>query len=90
MRAWWLLAGLLITAFLARGPLYLSVFPPFEGWDEYQHLAYIAHLDETGSIPVAEESTRVSTTLRPLVAAIVGCDDAAEPPPGEHFGPRRV
>jgi len=69
-RAWWLVAGSLILAFLARGPLYLSVLPPFEGWDEYQHLAYIAHLDETGSIPVAEESTRVSTTLRPLVAAL--------------------
>jgi hypothetical protein len=37
-------AGLLIAAFLARAPLYLCVFPPFEGWDEYQHLAYIVHL----------------------------------------------
>jgi hypothetical protein len=69
-RGWWLVAGSLILAFLARGPLYLSVFPPFEGWDEYQHLAYIAHLDETGSMPVAVESTRVSVTLRPLVAAM--------------------
>jgi hypothetical protein len=69
-RAWWLVAGSLILAFLARGPLYLSVFPPFEGWDEYQHLAYIAHLDETGSMPVAEERTRVSVALRPLVAAV--------------------
>jgi hypothetical protein len=68
-RAWWLVAGSLILAFLARGPLYLSVFPPFEGWDEYQHLAYIAHLDETGSLPVAAESTRVSVALRPLVVA---------------------
>ena len=68
-RAWWLVAGLLITAFLARGPLYLSVFPPFEGWDEYQHLAYIAHLDETGTIPVFDES-RVSLALRPLVIAM--------------------
>src|SRR5687768_12853060 len=67
-RAWWLVAGLLITAFLARGPLYLSVFPPFEGWDEYQHLAYIAHLDETGTIPVFDQST-VSLTLRPLLIA---------------------
>ena len=68
-RAWWLVAGLLITAFLARGPLYLSVFPPLEGWDEYQHLAYIAHLDETGTIPVFDQS-RVSLTLRPLVTSV--------------------
>lgn len=68
-RAWWLVAGLSITAFLARAPLYLSVFPPFEGWDEYQHLAYIAHLDETGTIPVFDES-RVSLALRPLVVAM--------------------
>ena len=69
MRAWWLLTGLLITAFLARGPLYLSVFPPFEGWDEYQHLAYIIHLDETGTIPVFNKSN-VSAALRPLIAAM--------------------
>jgi hypothetical protein len=69
-RAWWLVAAALILAFLARGPLYLSVLPPFEGWDEYQHLAYITHLDETGSVPVARESTRVSQALRPLVVAM--------------------
>ena len=68
-RAWWLVAGLLIAAFLARGPLYLSVFPPFEGWDEYQHLAYIVHLDETGAIPVFNKSN-VSAALRPLIAAM--------------------
>jgi len=64
-RAWGLAASLLIAAFLARGPLYLSVFPPFEGWDEYQHLAYIVHLDETGTIPTYD--TRVPLSLRPLV-----------------------
>ena len=67
-RVWWLLAGTLIVAFLARAPLYLSVFPPFEGWDEYQHLAYIVHLDETGTIPVYE--SRVSLGLRPLAIAM--------------------
>ena len=68
-RAWWVVAGLLITAFLARGPLYLSVFPPFEGWDEYQHLAYIVHLDAMRAIPVLDERTRVSLALRPLMIA---------------------
>ena len=68
--AWWLTAGSLIIAFLARGPLYLSVFPPLEGWDEYQHLAYIVHLDETGAIPVIGEHNRVSLALRPLVIGV--------------------
>jgi hypothetical protein len=66
---WWLVAGLLIIAFLARAPLYLSVFPPFEGWDEYQHLAYIVHLDRTGSIPVLGDAP-VSLALRPLVVSL--------------------
>jgi hypothetical protein len=69
-RAWWLAAGLLIAAFLARGPLYLSVFPPFEGWDEYQHLAFIVHLDETGAVPLAHEASRVSVAMRPLLLAV--------------------
>src|SRR5262245_60130172 len=64
-RAWWLVAASLIAAFLARAPLYLSVFPPFEGWDEPQHLAYIVHLDEIGTIPVMNESL-VPFSLRPL------------------------
>src|SRR5436190_21331553 len=69
-RTWWLVASLFIAAFLARGPLYLSVFPPFEGWDEYQHLGYIVHLDSTGTIPVLAESTRVPLALRPLMIAM--------------------
>lgn len=76
-RAWWLVAGLLITAFLARGPLYLCVFPPFEGWDEHQHLAYIAYLDETGSIPVLNESV-VPRGLRPLLIAVPHSPPGAE------------
>ena len=69
-RAWWLVAGLLIIAFLARAPLYLSVFPPFEGWDEYQHLGYIAYLDQTSTIPVFSTATRVPLAIRPLVIAM--------------------
>jgi hypothetical protein len=64
-RAWWLLAASLIAAFVARTPLYLSVLPPFEGWDEHQHLAYIVHLDQTGAIPVLDNAV-VPRSLRPL------------------------
>ncbi len=69
-RTWWLVAGLLIAAFVARGPLYLSVLPPFEGWDEYQHLGYIAYLDQARRIPVFGESTRVPRAVRPLALAM--------------------
>jgi|KBSSwiStaDraftv2_1062776.scaffolds.fasta_scaffold02473_3 hypothetical protein len=69
-RAWWVVAGLLITAFLSRAPLYLSVFPPFEGWDEYQHLGYIAYLDQTGAIPVFSTAIRVPLSILPLVIAM--------------------
>jgi hypothetical protein len=68
-RSWWIVAGALIIAFLARAPLYLSVLPPFEGWDEYQHLAYIVHLDESGTIPVFDERLRVPLSLRPVLVA---------------------
>lgn len=77
-RAWCLVAGSLIIAFLARAPLYLSVLPPFEGWDEYQHLAYIVHLDEAGTVPVFNEATRVSPTLRPLLVAVPHSPSGAE------------
>jgi hypothetical protein len=30
--------------------------PPFEGWDEFQHVAYIVHLNETGARPILGES----------------------------------
>src|SRR5688500_18282230 len=76
-RAWWLVAGTLVVAFLARGPLYLSVLPPFEGWDEHQHLAYIAHLDQTGSIPVMDQSV-VPRGLRPLMVSVPHSASGAE------------
>lgn len=36
---------------LVRGVFVLSVLPPFEGWDEYQHIAYIVYLKEEKALP---------------------------------------
>ena len=36
---------------LVRGVFVLSVLPPFEGWDEYQHIAYIVYLKEQKALP---------------------------------------
>ncbi|MCZ6681917.1 MAG: hypothetical protein O7B26_01960, partial [Planctomycetota bacterium] len=49
---WRRYCALLAVIFLVRGIFYLSVLPPFEGWDEYQHLAYVAFVAENGRSPV--------------------------------------
>ena len=36
---------------IARGVFVLCVLPPFEGWDEYQHIAYIVYIKEQREIP---------------------------------------
>jgi hypothetical protein len=38
----------LVGLFLARGLVALCVIPPFEGWDEYQHVAYVTHILKRG------------------------------------------
>ncbi len=41
----------IVLLVLVRGVLLLSVLPPFEGWDEYQHIAYIVYLREHHEMP---------------------------------------
>jgi 4-amino-4-deoxy-L-arabinose transferase-like glycosyltransferase len=41
----------LVLLVLVRGVFLLSVLPPFEGWDEYQHIAYIVYLRENRALP---------------------------------------
>ncbi|MCZ6698737.1 MAG: hypothetical protein O7D94_07400, partial [Planctomycetota bacterium] len=53
---WRRYCALLAVIFLVRGIFYLSVLPPFEGWDEYQHLAYVAFVAQNGRSPVLRES----------------------------------
>jgi len=45
------LKAILVALVLCRGLVLLCVIPPFEGWDEFQHVAYIVHLSETGTRP---------------------------------------
>src|SRR5216684_8021753 len=42
---------------VARGVFVLCVLPPFEGWDEYQHIAYIVYIKEQREIPRFGHST---------------------------------
>lgn len=64
---WARLRALLIALVLARGLVWLCVLPPFEGWDEYQHLGYVVHVATTGDRAVLNE-TRVP---EPLLEAAV-------------------
>jgi hypothetical protein len=53
---WPAFATLLLAAFVLRGIMLACVLPPFEMWDEYQHLAYIAVLHDTGHIPILDQT----------------------------------
>lgn len=61
------LPALMTLLFLARGVVLLCVIPPFEGWDEYQHVAYIVHLLERGERPVPGRADVPESLLRALV-----------------------
>ncbi len=52
----WLLFGLLLLLMAARGFAYITVMPPFDAWDEYQHVAYIDAIATGGPTPVLGET----------------------------------
>ncbi len=59
----WKRARLLLVALVVcRGLVWLCVLPPFEGWDEYQHVGYVQHVAETGEAAVFGE-TNVPASL---------------------------
>ncbi|MDR3622583.1 MAG: glycosyltransferase family 39 protein [Paludisphaera borealis] len=47
---------LLFALVVVRGVVLMCVLPPFEGWDEYQHVAYVQHLRDAGRAPVAGQA----------------------------------
>jgi len=59
----WLLTGLV----LCRGLVYLCVLPPFEGWDEYQHVGYVEQIRATGRTPVLWQTKYPPGLLRRVV-----------------------
>ena len=62
--SWWTFVIVLVALFLSRGVVTLCIFPPLEGWDEYQHVAYIQYLIDHQATPVARASqTVVSESL---------------------------
>ena len=66
-RDWWLRYRILLVAlFVCRGVLLLCVLPPLEGCDEYQHVAYVVHILETGRDPVLNQSFVPESLLRAM------------------------
>jgi hypothetical protein len=64
---WRRLRLLLVVLVVCRGVVVLSILPPFEGWDEYQHVAYVEHMRQTGRAPVAGQTTVAPALLSELV-----------------------
>lgn len=65
---WRSFAALLVVLVLARGVALMCVMPPLEGWDEYQHLAYMQHLVDGGGRPVLGSAVVPRELLRATVA----------------------
>jgi hypothetical protein len=53
---WKRFCALLGIFIVVRGILYLCILPPFEGWDEYQHVAYIQYLIEKNKTPLLDHA----------------------------------
>ncbi|WYD79520.1 MAG: hypothetical protein V8K32_09400 [Candidatus Electrothrix gigas] len=64
---WFNFCVLLIALFLLKGVVYLSIMPPFEGWDEYQHLAYISYLDKYHERPILNNAFVSRDVLKQIV-----------------------
>ncbi len=63
LAVWRRFCVLLTILFISRAAFVLSVLPPFEGWDEYQHLAYVAFVVERGQSPILHEQAEVPRSL---------------------------
>ena len=75
--AWNRFRRLLVGLVVCRGLVYLCVLPPFEAWDEYQHVGYVEHVRRTGRTPVLNETTYPASLL-PGVIAFPQCKYALE------------
>lgn len=54
--AWRRFRWVLVSLVCCRGLVLLCVMPPFEAWDEYQHVGYVVHVARTGQAPVPGET----------------------------------
>ena len=62
-RLWKRIRLLLVALVACRGLVWLCVLPPFEGWDEYQHVGYVQHVAETGEAAILGETNAPRSLL---------------------------
>lgn len=65
---WNRFVSLLILFVLLRGIILFGVLPLLEGWDEYQHIAYIQYLIEHDDQPVMHKSYVSRVLLEKLIS----------------------
>jgi hypothetical protein len=58
---------LLVAIFALKALAYLAIIPPFEGWDEYQHLSYITYISEHDQRPVLNHASVPTSLLKKVV-----------------------
>jgi predicted membrane protein DUF2142 len=66
--AWRRLRWLLVGIFACHGLVVLCVLPPFEGWDEYQHVAYVDLMSQGGASPDSRHAVISKEFLTALTA----------------------
>src|SRR5262249_48861303 len=67
-RLWGWFRALLTGLVLCRGLVYLCIMPPFEGWDEFEHVGYIVHVAETGRPAILGQTQIPHSLLARLIA----------------------
>lgn len=60
---WGLFSALCVILFCVRVFFVLSIYPPLEGWDEYQHVAYVEYVIQHGDAPVFNDGNFVPRSL---------------------------
>lgn len=67
-KSWRWYCALLAILFVIRGLFLLCFFPPLEGPDEYQHIAYLVSMHERGAAPVFGRTLVPTSLYSDLVA----------------------
>ncbi|NLB60739.1 MAG: hypothetical protein GX806_06740, partial [Lentisphaerae bacterium] len=66
--SWRIFCAAVGLLFILRGLILLSVYPPLEGYDEHQHIAYLVFLNEQQRLPQYGLDTIPTTLYADLVA----------------------
>jgi hypothetical protein len=72
----------LISLLCARAIMVLSVIPPFEAWDEYQHVAYIEHILTLHAAPTLNDTSKDLPTRATIPNAVLASVIAFPQPQG--------